>query len=83
MSARWLTVAEVAALFRVDAGTVTGWIEAGRLRAVNVASVAATKRHRWRVSAEAVEAFAAERAAVPPPPAQRRPPRLRVKRFFS
>ena len=66
---RSLPVAEVAERFGVSAETVTGWIRAGELRAVNVSRSRTSKKPRWRVSALAIEAFEASRTATPEPTA--------------
>jgi len=79
--AKWLTVAEVAALFDVDAGVVLSWIGAKKLAAVNVASAGCLKRPRWRVSQAAIEVFVAGRTKAPPPGRQRRT-RLDVEEFY-
>jgi Helix-turn-helix domain len=67
-----LTVAEVAATFRVKPDIVLGWIGKGQLAAVNVASAEATRKPRWRIDRDALEMFKAARRAQPAPVVVRR-----------
>jgi excisionase family DNA binding protein len=59
----WLTPPQLAKQLGVQAEKVLGWIRAGELRAVNVAE-RASRRPRWRISAEAFEEFLRRREAV-------------------
>jgi excisionase family DNA binding protein len=58
-----LTVADVAELHSVSAGTVLTWIRAGELAAVNVGRRPGARKPRWRITAAALERFEAWRAA--------------------
>jgi excisionase family DNA binding protein len=60
----WLTPPQLAKQLGVQAEKVLGWIRSGELRAVNVAD-RASRRPRWRISAEAMEEFFRRREAVP------------------
>ena len=73
---RSLTVAEVAERYSVSCETVSGWIRAGELRAVNVSRSRTSRKPRWRVSPAAIEAFEASRSAAPEQPA----PKSRARR---
>jgi transposase len=66
-----LRVREVAAHYQVTDGRVLTWIKSGRLRAIDV-SEGAGRKHRWRVTPEALAEFEAARTAVPTPRASRR-----------
>ena len=66
-----LRVKEIAARLRVDVGRVLEWIKSGRLRAIDV-SEGAGKRHRWRITPEALAAFEQSRASTQPTKAIRR-----------
>ena len=70
------TPADIAARYRVTPETVAAWIRAGELSAVNVGRRANTKKPRWRITADALAAFEAARAAAPTPT----PARSRRKR---
>ena len=59
MTARWLTVSELAREFRFSPTTVTRWIQAGDLEAFRVG------RRSWRVSREALDTYLAKRRATP------------------
>ena len=73
---------EIAERYAVAPEKVLLWIDVGELAAVNVASPGSS-RPRWRVTAEALEAFERRRAAVPPAPRPKRRQRpADVKRFF-
>ena len=65
------TPPEIAKRLRVSPETVIGWIRAGELLAINVASRTAT-RPRFRIKAEDLEAFELRRSAVPTPTTRRR-----------
>lgn len=58
------TVSQVAERYLVDADKVLGWIRAGELAALNVVQRVGG-RPRWRITAEALAAFEASRAAQP------------------
>lgn len=51
------TVDDIRQRFGVTEATVLGWIHSGELQAVNVGRKPKSKRPRWRISADAVEAF--------------------------
>lgn len=58
--------------FGVSQHTVLAWIDSGELRAVDVSRKRGGKP-RWRITAEALEAFENGRTKTPaPPPAPRR-----------
>jgi hypothetical protein len=68
-----LTVANVAARYRVSPDKVRGWIARGELAAVNVAANLSGKP-RWVVTPEALEQFERHRrGGVTPKPARKRP----------
>ena len=56
-----LTVQEVADLLRVQQKKVCAWIDAGELRAVNVAQRSDSTNGRWRITREALEQFMTSR----------------------
>jgi excisionase family DNA binding protein len=62
-----LTVKQLSERFSVSQHTVLGWIAAGELRAVNVGTRPGTKRPRWRITEQAVEAFETLRSPTPSP----------------
>jgi len=64
MSSPHYTAAALAELYGVKVDTVLAWIHAGELAAVDV-SRPGSQRPRWRISADAVEAFERRRRAVP------------------
>ena len=70
-TARGLTVADVAARYRVSPDKVRLWIAKGELAAVNTAAVVCG-RPQLRITPEALAAFERSRAAAPPPRPQRR-----------
>jgi hypothetical protein len=70
--ARGLTVADLAARYRVSPDKVRAWIDRGELRAVNTAAVLCA-RPRWVVSPDALAEFERRRAGGPPPKPRRRP----------
>ena len=68
------TSGEVAAQLGVNHTKVCAWIRAGELAAINV-SLRTTNKPKYRIPVEALTAFLARRAVVPPPataPRQRR-----------
>ncbi|MCI0460796.1 MAG: helix-turn-helix domain-containing protein [Gemmataceae bacterium] len=70
-----LTVADVAARYRVSPDKIRRWIATGELKAVNVAAVMCCKP-RWVVLPDALAEFERRRAGGPPP----KPPRRRRQR---
>ena len=66
-----LRIKDVAELLRISDGDVLDLVKADRLRAFDV-SHGTGKRHRWRITEEALADFMASRTAVPPPKASRR-----------
>jgi excisionase family DNA binding protein len=75
--ARGLTVADVAARYRVSRDKVRAWIRRGELSAVNTSSAVCAKP-RWVIPPEALAIFERRRAAAlpPKPPRRRRRPEL-------
>lgn len=69
---RGLTVADLAARYRVSPDKVRAWIKRGELSAINVAT-SLCARPLLRVTPEALAAFERVRSAAPPP----KPPRRR------
>jgi excisionase family DNA binding protein len=67
-----LSVQDVCERFGVGVHTVLGWIAAGELKAVNVGRRLGAKKPRWRITAEALEAFEHLRTPTPPPAVSRR-----------
>jgi len=59
------SVREVAERLGVSAHAVLGWIRAGELRAVNVASSPRCRRPSWRISPAALADFEAARSCRP------------------
>ncbi len=80
-----LTTGDIAARLAVGEDKVRAWINAGELRAINVATVRG-RRPRWRIDPEDLEAFIASRSAVVATRPVRRSPRRRdavdVIRFY-
>ncbi len=66
-----LTPKEVAAFFKVKTDTVLTWIHSGDLPAFDV-SRPGSRKPRWRIAPDALEAFQARRMKQPPPKVQRR-----------
>jgi hypothetical protein len=52
-----MTPKEIASRFKVATKTVIAWINLGDLKAINTSRSLASKKPRWRVSQEALEAF--------------------------
>ena len=69
---RTLSVKDLQKRYAVGEHTVLGWIRNGELRAVDVSRKLGSGRARWRVTAEALQAFELLRTPVPPPPRGRR-----------
>jgi excisionase family DNA binding protein len=67
-----LSVREICERYGVGEHTVLGWIRSGELRAVNVGRRLGTKKPRWRITQEALDAFEALRTPRPPAPRTRR-----------
>ena len=63
-----LSVKDVAARYGVTVATVTAWIRAGELKAVNTSRTATSRKPRWRVTPAALAEFEALRGAAPPKP---------------
>jgi hypothetical protein len=61
-------VKDIAERHSVAADKVLEWIAKGELIAINVSTDPNAKRPRWRVTAEALEAFEQSRASNPPAP---------------
>jgi excisionase family DNA binding protein len=57
--------------FAVGEHTVLAWVRSGELRAIDV-SRKQGGRPKWRITQEALEAFALARTSTPPPPRGRR-----------
>ena len=72
MGERALTVKELCERYGVGEHTVLSWIRSGELRAINVGRRPGSRKPRWRVTAEAIEAFELTRTHNPPPPRTRR-----------
>jgi transposase len=71
MPANFLTPPQLAKRYGVSADKVVGWILAGELAAVNLATVA-NGRPRYKIAEEAVQVFEQRRAVVSPPPRRKR-----------
>lgn len=69
----YLTVAQAADHLGIGEDAIIGHIRAGRLRAANVGL--GTRRPRWRITAEALDAFVESRTSTPMP--VKRPQRKR------
>jgi excisionase family DNA binding protein len=67
-----LTVRDLSDRYAVTEHTVLAWIRSGELRAVNVGRRIGTKKPRWRVTQEALDAFELARTPTPLPPRTRR-----------
>jgi Helix-turn-helix domain len=62
-----LTPPQLAAEWGIEPEKIIGWIRAGELRAVNVASRADGKRARWLIDRDDIAAFEAARSSKPAP----------------
>jgi excisionase family DNA binding protein len=71
---QWLSITEVAELLGVSGEHVRCLIDSGRLEAVDVSLHPGRKRATWRVSAEAIEKFVAQRTNIKPERSARRRP---------
>jgi hypothetical protein len=80
-TARGLTVADLAARYRVSPDKIRLWISKGEIAAVNTAAALCGKP-RWVVSAEALAAFEQRRAGGPPPKPVRRKRQPAMVDFF-
>jgi len=67
-----LTVKGLAERYGVTEHTVLSWIRSGELRAINVGRHQGAGKPRWRITAQAVEAFELLRTPTPPVPRTRR-----------
>jgi len=67
-----LSVRDLCERYGVSAHTVLSWIRSGELRAVNVGRRPGARKPRWRISAQALEAFEQLRTPAPPTPRARR-----------
>jgi transposase len=67
-----LSVRDVSERYSVGEHTVLNWIASGELRALNVARHPNGGKPRWRVTAEALEAFEVARTSTPATPRARR-----------
>ena len=63
-----LSVRDVCERFGVSEHTVLTWVRSGQLRAVNVSRRPDAKKPRWRITQEALEAFAGPDAYPAPAP---------------
>lgn len=68
---RTYTIRDLSQYFAVSGHTVLAWIHQGELRATDV-SPKRGGRPKWRITAEAVEAFEVSRMPSPPPEPRRR-----------
>jgi excisionase family DNA binding protein len=79
-----LSVKDVIERYGVSEGTVLTWIKRGELRAVNVGRRPGTKKPRWRITEEALQAFELARTTTPPlPRAPRRKRPAEVIEFYK
>lgn len=81
------TVPELARTLGVDQDKILGWIHKGELRALNVAE-SASGRPRWRIPADAWQAFEQARSNQPAVPVVASPRRRRrsdgyVMKFYK
>jgi excisionase family DNA binding protein len=66
------TVRDLCERYGVGAGTVLAWIASREMQAINISRRPGSKKPRWRITAEALEAFELRRTANPPAPRVRR-----------
>jgi excisionase family DNA binding protein len=67
------SVKDLAKRYAVGEATILAWISRGELRALNVGRHLGAKKPRWRITAEALEAFEQLRTpSLPLPRTQRR-----------
>jgi excisionase family DNA binding protein len=66
------SVHDLAERYGVGEHTILAWIKQGELRAINVGRNLDSKKPRWRVTQQALEAFEQSRAASLPLPRTRR-----------
>jgi excisionase family DNA binding protein len=80
---RWLTPPAVAEQLGIDADRVVRLIRSGEIEAVDVSN-RGSRRPRFRISPQALEAFLNRRRVVPPAPAvrRRRSSTAAVKEYF-
>jgi len=67
-----MTIEQVSERLGVGPKTVLTWIRSGELKALNVARRISTRKPRWRITEEAMQAFLAIRSTSPSPPVIRR-----------
>ena len=67
-----LSVGDLCERYAVSEHTVLGWIRSGELRAINVGRRLGSKKPRWRITQEALEAFEQLRTPTPPLPRTKR-----------
>jgi excisionase family DNA binding protein len=66
------TVKQVCEHFGVSEATCLGWIARGELKSINVGRSPNKQKKRYRITQEALDAFAESRAVTPPAPRTRR-----------
>jgi hypothetical protein len=76
------TVKDLQLRYGVGESTVLAWIHSGELKAINVGVEPGKRRPRWRITAEAVQAFEAGRTPTPSLPAVRRRKQDQVIEFY-
>ena len=67
-----LSVRDLCERYGVGEHTVLAWINSGELQAFSVSRRSGSKKPRWRITHEALEAFEQARTPTPPPPKVRR-----------
>lgn len=79
------TIPDIRQRFDVSEGTVLHWIHSGQLRAINVGRTPDARKPRWRITAQALQAFEETRAATPAAPrnTRRRKRRDEVIEFYK
>jgi len=73
------SVRDLADRYAVTAATVLSWIRSGELRAINVGRRPDSRKPRWRVTKEALDAFESRRTPSPEAAATARAPRRRKR----